>query len=157
MLKKYEVSGRGTFIAEEAFTPYVSSSSTTDYSFWDDLKVIRKIALDGLGSDFFKSIKQRFGLNNHQFNDFVGVTWKTITNHKNDYSIQGLFTERALYLAKVWDAGIDYFNDPVIFRNWLSKKNPFFDDERPIDLFDTNAGCELVYKKLRQMAFGIAA
>jgi putative toxin-antitoxin system antitoxin component (TIGR02293 family) len=157
MGKEYRASSEGSFMAEDEFVPYLSSSSTTGYIFWDDLKVIREIALKGLRGEFFSSLKKRFGLNNKQFSEFVGVTWKTITNHKRDQAIQGLFTERALYLAKVWDAGIYYFNDPIAVRNWLSKQNPFFDNESPINLLNTHAGCELVYNKLRQMAFGITA
>ena len=157
MDKNYNIPDKGSFLTEEEFVPYLRLSSTSNSSFWDDLNVIREISLNGLGRNFFRSLKQRFKLNNQQFNSLVGVTWKTINNHKKDNKIIGLHTERALCLAKVWDAGIDYFNDPDIYRKWLSMSNPFFKDDKPIDLLNTMAGCEMVYKKLQQLAFGISA
>ncbi len=156
MGKDYNMPDKGSFLAEEEFAPYLRLVSTTNSSFWDDLNMMRKISLNGLRSNFFSSLKQKFRLNNQQFNSLVGITWKTITNHKKDSQILGLHTERALYLAKVWDTGIDYFNDADLFRKWLARNNPFF-DEKPLNLLNTMAGCEIVYKKLQQLAYGISA
>ncbi len=157
MGKNYELPDNHSFLAEEDIVPYLSHSSVPLYSFWDDLSILREISLKGLGSNFFTSLKKRFRLNNQQFTSLVGVTWKTITNHREDHQIVGMHTERALYIAKVWDAGIDYFNDPTQLRKWLSFSNPFFNDEIPLNLLNTISGCEIVYSKLRQMAFGISA
>lgn len=66
-------------------------------------------------------------------------------------------SERALYIAKLFQKGIELFGDQDKFRNWLDLVNPAMGNEKPSFYLDTFSGIQLVMDELNAIECGFSA
>ncbi|MGA0555027.1 antitoxin Xre/MbcA/ParS toxin-binding domain-containing protein [Larkinella sp. VNQ87] len=63
--------------------------------------------------------------------------------------------EKSVSLEEVYAKGIEFFEDKVIFEEWLTKTRPALNDQKPLDLLNTVKGRKQVLTVLNALLYCI--
>ena len=101
-------------------------------------------------------ISTKFGLQQKDTAELIGVSVRTYQRQKRTANITNAASENVLKLAELYETGLTTFdNDEESFHSWLTASVPALNNERPIDLLSSNLGIDLIKDELLRIEHGI--
>ena len=114
-------------------------------------------ARNGIRKSTLLSIARESGLTLKELSSFLRISTRSIQEKELSQLIAPGPSERALYIAKLFNSGIEIFGNRDKFRNWLNMENRAMGGEKPVSFLDTFSGIQLVLDELNAIKFGFSA
>lgn len=139
----------------------ILSFEDTEIPKWNDdqrsyelVNAVRK----GISYKSFDKLAKRVPFLAKEWARFLNISTKTLERHKEEQRdfkpVQG---EKIVLIYQLISYGYEVFEDWDNFFYWIKEKNIALGNEKPMDLFDTNIGIDIVKKELGRIEQGILA
>lgn len=139
----------------------ILSFEDTEIPKWNDdqrsyelVNAVRK----GISYKSFDKLAKRVPFLAKEWARFLNISTKTLERHKEEQRdfkpVQG---EKIVLIYQLISYGYEVFEDWDNFFYWIKEKNIALGNEKPMDLFDTNIGIDIVKKELGRIEHGILA
>lgn len=113
------------------------------------------LAQRGLSAGKAHAISEWLHLDNNQMADLLGIASKTWRYYQHEHKVlDAAKSEQVLKLAQVAALGQEVFGEAAAFLRWLQKPAYGLASKRPLDLFYTSGGIDLVTDELTRIAYG---
>ncbi len=103
------------------------------------------------------SIAPDSGLTLKQLSFFLRISVRSIQDKEPNQLIAPGASERALYIARLFNSGIKVFGNRDKFYRWLNSENKAMGGVKPITYLDTFSGIQLVMDELNAIEYGFSA
>ena len=127
--------------------------SALEFSDRDILTGARK----GIQKSMLLSIARDSGLTLKQLSFFLRISVRSIQDKEPNQLIAPGASERALYIARLFNSGIKVFGSRDKFYRWLNSENQAMGGVKPITYLDTFSGIQLVMDELNAIEYGFSA
>jgi putative toxin-antitoxin system antitoxin component (TIGR02293 family) len=114
-------------------------------------------ARNGIQKSMLLSIARESGLTLKELSSYLRISTRSIQEKEPSQLIAPGPSERALYIAKLFQSGIETFGSRDKFRNWLNSENQVMGGEKPVSYLDTFSGIQLVLDELNAIEYGFSA
>ncbi len=114
-------------------------------------------AREGIQKSKLLSIAKESGLTLTELSSYLRISTRSIQDKEANQRIAPGPSERALYIAKLFNMGFNIFGNPEKFRNWLNSVNYAMGGEKPASYLDTFSGILLVMNELNAIEHGFSA
>ncbi len=114
-------------------------------------------ARNGIQKSMLLTIARESGLTLKELSSYLRISTRSIQEKKPAQLIAPGPSERALYIAKLFQSGIETFGSRDKFRNWLNSENQVMGGEKPVSYLDTFSGIQLVLDELNAIEYGFSA
>jgi len=114
-----------------------------------------KIIRSGLKSKSVNSFIKHSSLTKKQVSRMIHISERTLQRNPPDKIIDTTSSERLIDLTRLFHKGITVFNEKEKFITWLNRPNRALDNQKPIDLIETNMGINLVIDELLRIEHGV--
>ena len=114
-------------------------------------------ARKGIQKSTLLSIAMESGLTLKELSSYLRISTRSIHEKEPSQLIAPGPSERALYIAKLFQSGIGIFGSQDKFRNWLKSENQVMGGEKPVSYLDTFSGIQLVLDELNAIEYGFSA
>jgi putative toxin-antitoxin system antitoxin component (TIGR02293 family) len=114
-------------------------------------------ARNGIQKSMLLSIARESGLTLKELSSYLRISTRSIQEKEPTQLIAPGPSERALYIAKLFQSGIETFGSRDKFRNWLNSENQVMGGEKPVSYLDTFSGIQLVLDELNAIEYGFSA
>jgi putative toxin-antitoxin system antitoxin component (TIGR02293 family) len=115
-------------------------------------EIIRK----GLPIKAFKQVANYYHIPESKLASLVGVSERTISRlQKEDKPLNTTGSDRLYRLARIAAHALEVFEDSNTVGNWLSRSNRALGGVAPVEVLDTDAGCEQVKELLDRIEYGV--
>lgn len=104
----------------------------------------------------YKTIRNLMAVTNSEYEHVFKHTWRSVSDKDAIETVHRSFSERLLFLLRIFIQGILVFGSLEKTRAWLDKYNPVLEG-KPKDLIDTITGCQKVSDELGRIEHGILA
>jgi putative toxin-antitoxin system antitoxin component (TIGR02293 family) len=92
-----------------------------------------------------------------QMSLFLRISVRSIQEKEPNQLIAPGASERALYIARLFNSGINVFGSRDKFYRWLNSENQAMGGVKPITYLDTFSGIQLVMDELNAIEYGFSA
>lgn len=120
-------------------------------SFNDKIRIIDS----GISKRELLLLKDRFGFSLETLSNILDITDRTIQNKPHEFRFTGNVAEKIMSLSELYSYGMDVFEERSKFIKWLDTPSQVLNNKRPLDLFRTMLGMELVKQELGRIDYGI--
>ncbi len=114
-------------------------------------------ARNGIQKSMLLTIARESGLTLKELSSYLRISTRSIQEKEPTQLIAPGPSERALYIAKLFQSGIETFGNRDKFRNWLNSENQVMGGEKPVSYLDTFSGIQLVLDELNAIEYGFSA
>lgn len=114
-------------------------------------------AREGIQKSRLLSIARESGLTLKELSSFLRISTRSIQEKESNQLIAPGASERALYIARLFNSGIKVFGSREKFYRWLNTKNQAMGGEKPVSYLDTFSGIQLVMDELNAIEYGFSA
>ena len=114
-------------------------------------------ARHGIQKSKLLSIAKESGLTLTELSSYLRISTRSIQEKEPSQLIAPGPSERALYIAKLFNTGFSIFGVHNKFRNWLNSVNYAMGGEKPASFLDTFSGIQLVMDELNAIEYGFSA
>jgi putative toxin-antitoxin system antitoxin component (TIGR02293 family) len=114
-------------------------------------------ARKGIQKSRLLSIARESGLTMKELSSFLRISTRSIQEKESNQLIAPGASERALYIARLFNSGIKVFGSREKFYRWLNTKNQAMGAEKPVSYLDTFSGIQLVMDELNAIEYGFSA
>ncbi|HAQ21009.1 MAG TPA: hypothetical protein DCR40_17510 [Prolixibacteraceae bacterium] len=114
-------------------------------------------ARNGIQKSMLLTIARESGLTLKELSSYLRISTRSIQEKEPSQLIAPGPSERALYIAKLFQTGIETFGSREKFRNWLNSENQVMGGEKPASYLDTFSGIQLVLDELNAIEYGFSA
>jgi putative toxin-antitoxin system antitoxin component (TIGR02293 family) len=114
-------------------------------------------AQKGIQKSMLLSIARESGLTLKELSSFLRISTRSIQEKESDQLIAPGASERALFIARLFNSGIKVFGSREKFYRWLNTKNQAMGGEKPVAYLDTFSGIQLVMDELNAIEYGFSA
>jgi len=114
-------------------------------------------ARNGIQKSMLLTIARESGLTLKELSSYLRISTRSIQEKEPSQLIAPGPSERALYIAKLFQSGIETFGNREKFRNWLNSENQVMGGEKPVSYLDTFSGIQLVLDELNAIEYGFSA
>jgi putative toxin-antitoxin system antitoxin component (TIGR02293 family) len=114
-------------------------------------------ARNGIQKSMLLTIARESGLTLKELSSYLRISTRSIQDKDLSQLIAPGPSERALYIAKLFQSGIETFGSRDKFRNWLNSENQVMGGEKPASYLDTFSGIQLVLDELNAIEYGFSA
>jgi uncharacterized protein (DUF2384 family) len=125
------------------------------------LEVTEKELFDGARAGISKSrllaIAKESGLTIKEFSSYIQISTRSIQLKEPSELIAPGPSEKALFIAKLFDHGSQVFGSKEKFRDWLNSENQVLNGFKPRYYLDTFSGILLVIDELNAIEYGFPA
>ncbi|MGH2645515.1 MAG: type II RES/Xre toxin-antitoxin system antitoxin [Chitinophagaceae bacterium] len=83
------------------------------------------------------------------------VSERTLQRYNSEDKLSPDISERALMLARLYERGLEVFENSDNFTDWLRTPLPAFNGQQPIQLLDTSFGFQLIFDELGRIEYGV--
>jgi len=105
-------------------------------------------AREGIQKSRLLSIARESGLTLKELSSYLRISTRSIQEKKPDQLIAPGASERALYIARLFNSGIKVFGNREKFYRWLNSENQALGGEKPASFLNTFSGIQIInYKK----------
>lgn len=104
----------------------------------------------------YKDIKNLMSMTNNEYQRVFKHTWRSVHDKDANETVHRSFSERLLFLLRIFIQGILVFGTADKTKVWLNKYNPVL-DSKPNDLLDSVTGCQKVSDELGRIEHGVLA
>lgn len=126
------------------------------YDFLSDDENIMELSHITYPAVAYKEVKRVMGVSIKEYERIFAHTWRGIAQKGDNDKVDKSYSERLLYILKIYVQGIAVFGDPERLNLWLSSFSPFLAIE-PRQLLDTIIGCGKVSDELGRLEHGVLA
>jgi putative toxin-antitoxin system antitoxin component (TIGR02293 family) len=120
-------------------------------SAFDYIGIIR----GGLKSKSVNSFIKHSSLTQKQVSRMIHISERTLQRNPPEKIIDTTSSERLIDLTRLFHKGITVFNEKAKFITWLNRPNRALDNQKPIELIETNMGIDLVIDELLRIEHGV--
>lgn len=95
---------------------------------------------------------------NNSLSDFTRlllISFRTIQRYKNDKVLSPDVADHAITLARLLVYGVSVFGEKDKYINWINIPSKVLGGKKPIEIMDSNTGCELVKDELTRIMHGV--
>jgi putative toxin-antitoxin system antitoxin component (TIGR02293 family) len=114
-------------------------------------------ARKGIQKSKLISIAREYGLTLKELSGFLRISVRSIQDKEPNQLIAPGASERALYIARLFNSGINVFGSRDKFYRWLNNENKALGGVRPVTYLDTFSGIQLVMDELNAIEYGFSA
>lgn len=114
-------------------------------------------AREGIQKSRLLSIARESGLTLKELSSFLRISTRSIQKKGLTQLIAPGASERALYIARLFNSGIKIFGSRDKFYRWLNTENQAMGGEKPVSYLDTFSGIQLVMDELNAIEHGFSA
>ena len=114
-------------------------------------------ARKGIPKSTLLAIARESGLTLKELSSYLRISTRSIQEKEPSQYIAPGPSERALYIAKLFNTGKEVFGTMDKFRNWLNIQNSVMGGEKPVSYLDTFTGIQLVLDELNAIEYGFSA
>lgn len=137
------------------FVGDVTSGRITGQNTLMDEVRVAKAGIEVAGVEKFAT---DIGWNNARMARSIGVSTRTFLRHKETQKPLDVKTsQNAIAVAKLSDAGVEYFGSDEQWNLWLDTPHIQFDKQPPKDVIDTIQGRELINRIIMGLEHGFTA
>jgi putative toxin-antitoxin system antitoxin component (TIGR02293 family) len=121
-----------------------------------DRKLDREIIRQGLPINAVKKVASYYNISESRMASLVGVSERTISRLQKEHKpLSATASDRLYRLARIAAYALEVFEDTNTLRNWLSRSNRALGGAAPVEVLDTDAGCEQVKELLDRIEYGV--
>jgi putative toxin-antitoxin system antitoxin component (TIGR02293 family) len=114
-------------------------------------------ARKGIRKSRLLSIARETGLTLKELSSFLRISTRSIQEKEPTQLIAPGPSERALYIARLFNSGIKVFGSRDKFYRWLHSENQVLGGAKPVSYLDTFSGIQLVMDELNAIEYGFSA
>ena len=114
-------------------------------------------ARKGIKKSTLLSIAHESGLTLKELSSYLRISTRSIQGKEPSQLIDPSTSERALFIAKLFKAGVDVFGSRDKFHSWLKTANLAMGGEKPFSYLDTFSGMQFVLDELNAIEYGFTA
>ena len=114
-------------------------------------------AKKGIQKSKLLSIARESGLTLSELSSYIRISTRSIQEKEPSQLIAPGPSERALYIARLFNLGFGIFGNQDKFRNWLNTENYAMGGEKPVSYLDTFSGIQLVMDELNAIEYGFSS
>ena len=117
---------------------------------------IHNMIVKGLGIKEFKKLIDQSELNISEWSQLLDVPMRTLQRYlKNDKLLKSSISDLVIEYKEIEREGIEAFGKQDKFVHWLKRENWVFNNYRPLDLFKSFIGRELIREEIHRIEHGI--
>jgi putative toxin-antitoxin system antitoxin component (TIGR02293 family) len=109
----------------------------------------------GLPYQSLERIQEALGLSLEELAAALGISTRTLNRRKEQDSLQQDESDRVFRIARVFTHALAVFGSPEKSARWFKRENPALDAMRPLDIFDTDMGAQMVDDLLTRIEYGV--
>lgn len=117
-------------------------------------QVIRKIK-KGLPATSFEKLRTEFGVTAAELAGTLNINMRTLARRKQSGRLDVDESERVYRLARLFQIGLNLFQDADLVRRWFASPKAVFGGMTPLNYADTEPGAQEVEKLLRRVGHGV--
>ena len=137
------------------FNPFAQLlSGVKSSNFSSDLDII-KLTRDGLPKKALVGLANKISLSLQELANIMHISERTLQRYDDDAIIKTEYAEKAIELARLYTRGEEVFGSMDKFKLWVKTASHVFKGEAPVDMLDTSAGFDMVFKELGRIEHGI--
>jgi putative toxin-antitoxin system antitoxin component (TIGR02293 family) len=114
-------------------------------------------AREGIQKSRLLSIARESGLTLKELSSYLRISTRSIQEKKPDQLIAPGASERALYIARLFNSGIKVFGNREKFYRWLNSENQALGGEKPASFLNTFSGIQIIMDELNAIEYGFSA
>ncbi len=114
-------------------------------------------AKKGIQKSKLLSIASESGLTLTELSSYLRISTRSIQEKEPSQLIAPGPSERALYIARLFNLGFGIFGNQDKFRNWLNSENYAMGGKKPVSYLDTFLGIQMVMDELNAIEYGFSA
>jgi putative toxin-antitoxin system antitoxin component (TIGR02293 family) len=114
-------------------------------------------AKNGIQKSKLLSIARESGLTLTELSSYLRISTRSIQEKEPSQLIPPGPSERALYIARLFNMGFGVFGSQEKFKNWLNTDNHAMGGEKPVSYLDTFSGIQMVMDELNAIEYGFSA
>ena len=114
-------------------------------------------AKNGIQKSKLLSIARESGLTLTELSSYLRISTRSIQEKEPSQLIPPGPSERALYIARLFNMGFGVFGNQEKFKNWLNTDNHAMGGKKPVSYLDTFSGIQLVMDELNAIEYGFTA
>lgn len=111
----------------------------------------------GIEKNLLMEILAQANLSLNEFASYLHVSTRMIQKKGQNEKFPPAVSERALYIARLYQRGGNIFGDPEKFSSWMNTENPSMGGSKPKTYLDTYSGIQLLMNKVNGIAHGFPA
>ena len=145
----------GLYLTQSAANPFynlLGSSKSVKLS--NDFDIV-KLARQGFPKRVLLSLAKKISLNIQELSTILHISERTLQRYGDDAIIKTEYAEKAVELARLYTRGEEVFGSMDKFKLWVKTASHVFKGEAPVDMLDTSAGFDMVFKELGRIEHGI--
>jgi putative toxin-antitoxin system antitoxin component (TIGR02293 family) len=114
-------------------------------------------ARKGIQKSKLLSIAKESGITLKELSSYMRISTRSIQEKELTQLIAPGPSERALYIARLFNQGAKVFGSKGKFHIWLNTVNPALGGEKPSTYLDTFSGIQIVMDELNAIEYGFPA
>jgi putative toxin-antitoxin system antitoxin component (TIGR02293 family) len=122
----------------------------------NDFDIIN-LARKGFSKRALLALAKEIALNIQELSNILHISERTLQRYDDDAIIKTEYAEKAVELARLYTRGEEVFGSMDKFKLWIKAPGHVFKGEAPVDLLDTSAGFDMVFKELGRIEHGVFA
>ena len=101
-------------------------------------------------------VANRYQIEKSQMRNILGISESTQFRYeKKNPILSSNISDRWIRSAKIIEIAADLFEDETETKHWLSTPKRVLENKTPLELLDTNLGCQQVEQVLMQASYGV--
>ena len=111
----------------------------------------------GIEKNLLMEILSQANLSLNEFASYLHISSRMIQKKGHHEKFSPAVSERALYIARLYQRGENIFGDRDKFSMWMNTENPSMGSVKPKSYLDTYSGIQLLMNKINGIAHGFPA
>lgn len=145
----------GLYLTQSAANPFYNLlGNSKSLKLSNDFDIV-KLARQGFPKRVLLSLAKKISLNIHELSTILHISERTLQRYDDDAIIKTEYAEKAVELARLYTRGEEVFGSMDKFKLWIKTVSHVFKGEAPVDMLDTSAGFDMVFKELGRIEHGI--
>lgn len=109
----------------------------------------------GLPYSAIESLQQELQLSLEELSEVLDISPRTLHRRRDENRLKRHESDRVFRLARVLTHAVDVFGSTEKAARWFKRPHPVLDDMKPLEVFDTDLGTQLVDDLLTRIDYGV--
>ena len=109
----------------------------------------------GLAYEAVESLQEKLGLSADELARSVAISTRTLARRKEEGRLKLDESDRVARIARVLQHAVKVLGTTEKAAAWMKRSHPTLDGMRPLEVFDTDLGAQLVEEVLTRIEYGI--
>jgi len=145
----------GLYLTQSAVSPFYNLlGGAKSLKLSNDFDIV-KLARQGFPKRVLLSLAKKISLNIQELSAILHISERTLQRYDDEAIIKTEYAEKAVELARLYTRGEEVFGSMEKFKLWVKTPSHVFKGESPVNMLDTSAGFDMVFKELGRIEHGI--